>query len=284
MVGGMLKGAIDAEGFTDINSCIADAEVIFKDAEEAVKDFESKDVSKIIDGVKKVADILSEVQKGMSDCSHLKADWEKLAKMAAVFSSPTTFAYHVGKDLMVNGVDIFGEIQDAIAEYKQGNWEKFGVDIGEAVAKTILGADSALQLGATQEQVKLAQIEQGILKAFGGKFDLLALLECIGDEDKALLVFDAAYQSFESAIKDKNPQDAIAGVIAVVAGVAQFKQGLPACEAVDTTTFNYDQFLSTYDIAAHPTQHFELLEKDILLNGASIRKDIWLAVQSYRKE
>jgi len=284
MVGGMLKGAIDAEGFSDINSCIADAEVIFKDAEEAVKDFESKDVSKIIDGVKKVADILSEVQKGMSDCSHLKADWEKLAKMAAVFSSPTTFAYHVGKDLMVNGVDIFGEIQDAIAEYKQGNWEKFGVDIGEAVAKTILGADSALQLGATQEQVKLAQIEQGILKAFGGKFDLLALLECIGDEDKALLVFDAAYQSFESAIKDKNPQDAIAGVIAVVAGVAQFKQGLPACEAIDTTTFNYDQFLSTYDIAAHPTQHFELLEKDILLNGASIRKDIWLAVQSYRKE
>jgi len=61
MVGGMLKGAIDAEGFSDINSCIADAEVIFKDAEEAVKDFESKDVSKIIDGVKKVADILSEV-------------------------------------------------------------------------------------------------------------------------------------------------------------------------------------------------------------------------------
>lgn len=73
-------------------------------------------------------------------------------------------------------------------------------------------------------------------------------------------------------------------MIAVVAGIAQFKQGLPACEAIDTKTFNYDQFLSTYEIAAHPTQHFELLEKDILMNGASIRKDIWLAVQSYRKE
>lgn len=27
----------------------------------------------------------------------------------------------------------------------------------------------------------------------------------------------------------------------------------------------------------------EILEKDLLLNGASIRKDVWLAVQSYRK-
>lgn len=72
-------------------------------------------------------------------------------------------------------------------------------------------------------------------------------------------------------------------MILVVAGIAQFKQGLPACKAIDTTTFNYDQFLSTYEIAEHPTQHFEALEKDILLNGASIRKDIWLAVQSYRK-
>jgi len=29
IVGGILKGALDAEGFSDINSCIADAETIF---------------------------------------------------------------------------------------------------------------------------------------------------------------------------------------------------------------------------------------------------------------
>lgn len=122
IVGGMLKGALDAEGFDDINSCIADAETIFKDAEDAFKDFETKDASKIIDGIKKVADILTEVQKGMSDCSHLKADWKKLADMAAVFSSPSAFAYHVGKDLMINGVDIFHEIEDAVTQYQQQNW------------------------------------------------------------------------------------------------------------------------------------------------------------------
>jgi len=144
IVGGMLKGALDAEGFQDINTCIADAEHVFTDAEEAIKDFETKDVSKVIDGIKKIADILQTVQKGMSDCSHLKADWEKLAKMAEIFSSPSSFAYHVGKDLMINGKDIFAEIEDSITQYHNGNWEKFGEDVGMAAAKTILGSESAI--------------------------------------------------------------------------------------------------------------------------------------------
>lgn len=75
----------------------------------------------------------------MSDCSHLKADWKKLENMAEIFSSPQTFAYHVGKDLMVNGNDIFSEIEDAVAQYGKQNWLQFGVDIGEASAKLILG-------------------------------------------------------------------------------------------------------------------------------------------------
>ena len=58
----------------------------------------------------------------MSDCSHLKADWKKLENMAEIFSSPQTFAYHVGKDLMVNGKDIFSEIEDAVAQYGKQNW------------------------------------------------------------------------------------------------------------------------------------------------------------------
>lgn len=284
IVGGILKGALDAEGFSDINTCIADAEHIFADAEDAIKDFESKDTAKIIDGVKKIADILQTVQKGMSDCSQLKADWAKLEKMAAIFSSPTAFAYHVGKDLMINGVDIFHEIEDAIQQYADKNWEQFGVDVGEAAAKTILGAESAIQLGATPEQVKLAQIEQGLIKAFGGKIDILALLSCIGEEDKALLIFDAAYQQLEAAISEKNAGDAVAAVIMVVAGIKQAQQGWPACEAIDKSTFKYDQMMSSYEIAAHPTQYFDILEKDLLLHGNSIKKDLWKAVKSYQKE
>lgn len=80
----------------------------------------------------------------MTDCSQIKADWKKLEAMAEIFSSPQSFAYHVGKDLLVNGVDIFHEIQDAVDSYKNQDWTKFGIDIGEAAAKTILGKESLM--------------------------------------------------------------------------------------------------------------------------------------------
>jgi hypothetical protein len=48
-------------------------------------DFTTKDFKKVAEGVKKVADLLTHVKSGMSDCSHLKADWKKLEEMSDIF-------------------------------------------------------------------------------------------------------------------------------------------------------------------------------------------------------
>lgn len=47
---------------------------------------------------------------------------------------------------------------------------------------------------------------------FGGKFNLEALLACIGEEDKAALALDAAFQILEEAYDDKNVIEAFAAV------------------------------------------------------------------------
>jgi hypothetical protein len=105
IVEGMLKGALDAEGFDDIVKCLGEGEVIIKDAEKAYADFSGHpSIDDVIDGIEEIADILKQVKYGMKDCSHIKADWEKLEQMAVIFDSPTSFAYHVGKDLLINGV------------------------------------------------------------------------------------------------------------------------------------------------------------------------------------
>lgn len=103
--------------------------------------------------------------------------------MVEIFSSPESFAYHVGKDLLLNGVSIFKEIEDSIDAYQQKDWARFGEDIGEAAAKTLLGSEQQKLEEENPDKVKLAKIEQGVLKAYGGQFDLYALLECIKDED-----------------------------------------------------------------------------------------------------
>ena len=77
----------------------------------------------------------------MKNC-HIEKDIEKLESFAAIFASPMSFAWHVGKDLVVNGVDIYHEIKTSVTDFEAGKWEDFGFNVGEATAKLILGKQS----------------------------------------------------------------------------------------------------------------------------------------------
>ena len=61
--------------------------------------------------------------------------------MAENFASPIAFAYHVGKDLLVNGVTIYHDIDDAIAKYESSDFKGFGEDIGKALSSVLIGSE-----------------------------------------------------------------------------------------------------------------------------------------------
>lgn len=136
--------------------------------------------------------------------------------MAAIFASPSSFAYHVGKDLIINGKQIYTEVNTAITDYHNAQWQDFGYNVGEAAAKLILGEKPVPAPVNETLKEKLAKFMQGIIAKFGGHFDVTALLECIQKEDQALLLLDSAYQQFVNAAHDKDLQEAIAGVIMTV--------------------------------------------------------------------
>ena len=75
IVDGVLRGAINAEGFTDIAKCLDDVEHVLGDAQTAVTDFKKGGASNVIDGLKAVGDLLQTVKTGMSDCTATKGDW-----------------------------------------------------------------------------------------------------------------------------------------------------------------------------------------------------------------
>jgi hypothetical protein len=191
---GFLLGALDAEGFTDIEKCIKDAELLYVDAKIAVADFEKKDLKDIISGFKDVAQMIGVIKAGMTDCGHLKEDAEKLEKMVSIYSTLPSFAWHVGKDLIVNRRDIYNEISSAITDYKGGNWENFGKDIGEASAKVFLGAK---ELEKENRAQRVKSLFEGFSKVNNFKFNLLDLLECIYEEDQAAIALDIGVQQFE---------------------------------------------------------------------------------------
>jgi len=50
--------------------------------------------------------------------------------MAADFSTPMSIIYHVGKDLIFNGVPIYHEIKASIVDWKAGDFRGFGDNVG----------------------------------------------------------------------------------------------------------------------------------------------------------
>jgi len=136
---GLLKGAVKAEIKGDITKCMHDGTMIYTDAKAVVTDLEEKSLGGIIKAAKAIYDTVSEVKLATSDCSGILADWNKLETIAAVMSNPASFTYEVGKHMIFNGVDIHTRLDDSVAQYKLGNFEAFGEDLGGALAELIVG-------------------------------------------------------------------------------------------------------------------------------------------------
>jgi len=132
-------GAVKAEGLDNIENCINDTIQIVDEVEIAIDDFKKDTASATLDGLKHLGQAVMGIKNEVSDCKGVTADWAKLEKMAAIFSSPASFAYHVGKDLIVNGVQIYHDVDDSVTQYNNKAYEPFGEDIGDALAKLILG-------------------------------------------------------------------------------------------------------------------------------------------------
>jgi len=61
-----------------------------------------------------------------------------------------------------------------------------------------------------------------------------------------------------------------------------FEEGLPICEAIDTSNFDFKPLDEGLDIAAHPQKHMEIIAKDLAAHGVSIFEDIEKAILDYK--
>lgn len=55
---------------------------------------------------------------------------KELTQILNELKSPLSFAFHIGKNLIVNGVDIIQETTTAIHDWNDQNYEDFGVQVG----------------------------------------------------------------------------------------------------------------------------------------------------------
>lgn len=124
--------------------CLKDAAAEAKLIEAAIADLVSKDEARIKDALAKIAQALEALPAAMQECKASVTEIENLVTMLKAFKSPLSFAYHVGKDLLVNGIQIFKDIEGAVNAYQAREFETFGYDIGHALAAIFIGCGNSI--------------------------------------------------------------------------------------------------------------------------------------------
>lgn len=106
----------------------------------------------------------------------------------------------------------------------------------------------------TFEAKEIAEMFSGLYSAFGGHFHIMALLECIRNEDKALLIETIGIQNVIKGIKeckagdcheDSGAGDIFGGGIFMYSGFATAKSNWPICEDIWTDVKQNKQLMDT---------------------------------------
>jgi hypothetical protein len=101
--------------------------------------------------------------------------------------------------------------------------------VGEAISETVLGAENPVADVNPVAKTEVAQIFQGLLEVFGGKFSLVSLVLCLGEADAAYaLIVDGSKNCFLGLYAKDIPYT-IGGIVEIVAGLKAGNSALGSC-------------------------------------------------------
>lgn len=256
-----------------------------------------------------------EVVKTIQTCEddEMQADWKKLEAITKLFESPMQLSYRVGKNVMVNGSDIYKEVFAAIEEYEQSNWNDFGVEIGKALAHVLIGDLSTIQVKALsrsgdismkvydmndlqrEEWVKTtskkladefegnrmaADVVSGFLKGADiGEFGHHKILMCML-KSKFSDKFNVFASNMNLVLEEHDPEDQNNGFIHSVVFMDAFRDQLQGCSNVQDSSADWNKYNMIMDGVE---QTFVVEGRDIMYNRAQITKDVQMALDLWKE-
>merc|ERR1719337_181108 len=209
----VLKGVLEGFGLTkdldEMKDCLANTESEIKDVQEAIELMEKEDAHDVLDGLGKLGSALellpAAVQKCDAAAKDVKDEAPKLLKALETLKHPREFAYHVGKDLIVNHADIFHEVSAAIDAYHSHKWEECGINTGAALSKLLVGEQMSLT-AASDEQWPV--VLKGVLEGFGLTKDLDEMKDCLASTESEIKDVQEAIELLEK----KDAHDVVNGL------------------------------------------------------------------------
>jgi len=277
---GVLQGIGDEASLTAVLPCIKDTVTVGEDVEEAIKDFMAKDISSIKEGLKLLGQAIETLPDAMTQCGAAESQIKKLYELLASFKSPISFAFHVGKDLIVNGVQIYHDIENVIGAFHAGNWNQIGYYSGHALAEIIIGKALRTRMNLESVTIDLQVIEEifiGVLQGIEVEANLTAIEKCLTDVATAGGDFVEAVQDFMK----EDTEDVKAGLKLLGEAIELLPDAMTQCqEAVTDAERLYEMIANFKD----PWSFVYHVATDIVVNGVQIYDNIEAAITAYQNQ
>jgi len=139
-----IMGLTEGFGLTMEDKCVDGTETVVDELEKAYAEMQKKNPAAMAEALRMLSDALqTQWPKAAAACYATEDQLKKIMASLAAFSNPKAFIYHVGQDLVVNGVDIFKQMNDSIAHVRAKEWHDAGFSLGTALSELIVGMESS---------------------------------------------------------------------------------------------------------------------------------------------
>merc|ERR1719461_2505499 len=140
-----------------------DVKTVASEVETTISDFKSHSY---ISAIEKIGTIASGLSQDIQDCEGASTEAQQLAQQLKTIyedSSAWTVTFEIGKNVLVNGVDIYNDITGAISAYDSADYYTMGQDIGNGTKKHSLERCLVSQLTELNNSLKVSSTESLVL-------------------------------------------------------------------------------------------------------------------------
>lgn len=142
-----LMGVTEGFGLKMEEQCVADAESLIADVQAAYALMQKKTPEAMMEALKDLSEAMKvKWPKAAASCQATEDELKEILKALDAFDNPKAFAYHVGHDLVVNGVDIFKNVNESVGHIKSKEYHDGGYSMGQALNLLVVGKQMLEQI------------------------------------------------------------------------------------------------------------------------------------------